>query len=101
VATRPLQVRCQDPNQLGLVLGPHLRGDHFGGLPFLILDGQFAHRTRPLHVAGPAGVGVGVEAAMEVLVAGSTRGGAGSRSTSRSSPTGSRCALRSSPPSWW
>jgi ribonuclease BN (tRNA processing enzyme) len=29
--------------------------DHFGGLPFLILDGQFTGRTIPLLVAGPAG----------------------------------------------
>jgi hypothetical protein len=50
-------------------------GDAFGsgGLPFLVLDGQFARRTRPLHVAGPAGVGERVQAAMEVLVPGSTQ----------------------------
>ena len=51
----------------------HLHGDHFGGLPFLILDGQFSRRTRPLVVAGPPGVGPRVEAAMEVLFPGSTR----------------------------
>jgi ribonuclease BN (tRNA processing enzyme) len=62
-----------DPNQIRLVLVSHLHGDHFGGLPFLILDGQFAHRTRPLHVAGPAGVGERVQAAMEVLFPGSTQ----------------------------
>jgi ribonuclease BN (tRNA processing enzyme) len=33
----------------------HLHGDHFGGLPFLILDGQFSGRTEPLTVAGPPG----------------------------------------------
>jgi ribonuclease BN (tRNA processing enzyme) len=44
-----------DPSQIGLVLVSHLHGDHFGGLPFLVLDGQLGHRTRPLHVAGPAG----------------------------------------------
>ena len=68
-----LKQQRQDPNQIGLVLVSHLHGDHFGGLPFLILDGQFAHRTRPLHVAGPAGVGERVQAAMEVLFPGSTR----------------------------
>jgi len=55
------------------VLVSHLHGDHFGGLPFLVLDGQFTRRTRPLHVAGPAGVAERVEAAMEVLFPGSTR----------------------------
>ena len=68
-----LKQQRQDPNQIGLVLVSHLHGDHFGGLPFLVLDGQFAHRTRPLHVAGPAGVGERVEAAMEVLFPGSTQ----------------------------
>ncbi len=70
-----LKQQRQDPNQIGLVLVSHLHGDHFGGLPFLILDGQFAHRTRPLHVAGPAGVGQRVQAAMEVLFPGSTQVG--------------------------
>jgi ribonuclease BN (tRNA processing enzyme) len=68
-----LKQQRQDPNQIGLVLVSHLHGDHFGGLPFLVLDGQFTHRTRPLHVAGPAGVGERVEAAMEVLFPGSTQ----------------------------
>jgi ribonuclease BN (tRNA processing enzyme) len=67
-----LKQQRQDPNRIGLVLVSHLHGDHFGGLPFLILDGQFGHRTRPLHVAGPAGVGERVQAAMEVLFPGST-----------------------------
>jgi ribonuclease BN (tRNA processing enzyme) len=67
-----LKQQRHDPNQIGLVLVSHLHGDHFGGLPFLILDGQFTHRTRPLHVAGPAGVGERVQAAMEVLFPGST-----------------------------
>jgi ribonuclease BN (tRNA processing enzyme) len=68
-----LKQQRHDPNQIRLVLVSHLHGDHFGGLPFLILDGQFAHRTRPLHVAGPAGVGERVQAAMEVLFPGSTQ----------------------------
>jgi ribonuclease BN (tRNA processing enzyme) len=67
-----LKQQHQDPNRIGLVLVSHLHGDHFGGLPFLVLDGQFAHRTRPLHVAGPARVGERVLAAMEVLFPGST-----------------------------
>jgi ribonuclease BN (tRNA processing enzyme) len=70
-----LKQQRQDPSQIGLVLVSHLHGDHFGGLPFLILDGQFAHRTRPLHVAGPAGVGERVQAAMEVLFPGSSQVG--------------------------
>lgn len=62
-----------EPAEIGWVLLTHLHGDHFGGLPFLILDGQFSRRTRPLVVAGPPGVRQRVEAAMEVLFPGSTR----------------------------
>lgn len=31
----------------------HLHGDHFGGIPFLVLEQHFRHRERPLVVAGP------------------------------------------------
>jgi ribonuclease BN (tRNA processing enzyme) len=62
-----------DPAGIGWVVVSHLHGDHFGGLPFLILEGQFSRRTRPLVVAGPPGVRQRVEAAMEVLFPGSTR----------------------------
>jgi ribonuclease BN (tRNA processing enzyme) len=60
-----------DPSGIGWVLLSHLHGDHFGGLPFLVLDGQFSRRTRPLVVAGPPGVRARVEAAMEVFFPGS------------------------------
>jgi ribonuclease BN (tRNA processing enzyme) len=44
-----------DPASIGWVVLSHLHGDHFGGLPWLILDGQFAKRKRPLVIAGPTG----------------------------------------------
>ncbi|MGH3665754.1 MAG: MBL fold metallo-hydrolase [Egibacteraceae bacterium] len=50
----------------------HLHGDHFGGLPLLILDGQFRRRDQPLHVAGPPGIGGRLTEAMEVLFPGSS-----------------------------
>lgn len=59
-----------DPSSIAWVLVTHLHGDHFGGLPFLILDGQFSRRTRPLTIAGPPGVEMRVKAAMEVLFPG-------------------------------
>ena len=62
-----------DPGEIDVVAVSHLHGDHFGGLPFLILDGQFARRTRPLVIAGPPGIRARVEAAMEVFFPGSTR----------------------------
>ena len=62
-----------EPGEIGWVLLTHLHGDHFGGLPFMVLDGQFGRRTRPLVVAGPPGTRVRVEAALEVFFPGSSR----------------------------
>jgi ribonuclease BN (tRNA processing enzyme) len=62
-----------DPQAIDTVILSHLHGDHFGGVPFLILDGQFKRRTRPLVVAGPSGVEARVREAMEVFFPGSTR----------------------------
>jgi ribonuclease BN (tRNA processing enzyme) len=62
-----------DPQAIDTVILSHLHGDHFGGVPFLILDGQFKRRTRPLLVAGPPGVEKRVREAMEVFFPGSTR----------------------------
>ncbi|HYY54205.1 MAG TPA: MBL fold metallo-hydrolase, partial [Candidatus Dormibacteraeota bacterium] len=45
-----------DPAMLDAIFVSHLHGDHFAGIPFLVLDGQLAHRTRPLVVAGPTEV---------------------------------------------
>jgi ribonuclease BN (tRNA processing enzyme) len=61
-----------DPGDVGWVALSHLHGDHFGGLPFLILDGQFRRRERPLVVAGPPGTRARLDAAMEVFFPGST-----------------------------
>ncbi len=60
-----------DPGQLGAVFVSHLHGDHFGGLPFLILDGQFSRRRQPLTVAGPPGTARRLYEAMEVCFPGS------------------------------
>jgi ribonuclease BN (tRNA processing enzyme) len=51
----------------GIVLS-HLHGDHFGGLPFLLLDAQFlAHRERPLLIAGPPGTRTRVDQLLEAF----------------------------------
>ena len=44
-----------DPRGISTILVSHLHGDHFGGLPFFVLDGQFRRRERPLLVVGPPG----------------------------------------------
>ena len=61
-----------DPNDIGAILITHLHGDHFGGIPFLILDGQFSRRSRGLLVAGPPGLTDRVIQAMEVFFPGSS-----------------------------
>ena len=67
-----LKAQGLNPQAVGAVAVTHLHGDHFGGLPFLILDGQFSHRTAPLLVAGPPGTRVRLTEAMETLFPGSS-----------------------------
>jgi ribonuclease BN (tRNA processing enzyme) len=57
-----------DPNRIDGIVLSHLHGDHFGGLPFLLLDGQFlSRREKPLLIAGPPGTRDRLHAAMEVF----------------------------------
>jgi ribonuclease BN (tRNA processing enzyme) len=74
-ATSLAALRAQgiDPQAVDVVAVTHLHGDHFGGLPFLILDGQFTRRTAPLRIVGPPGTGVRLAATMEALFPGSTQ----------------------------
>jgi ribonuclease BN (tRNA processing enzyme) len=63
-----------DPSLIDIILVTHLHGDHFGGLPFFLLDAQLVSgRTRPLEVAGPPGLESRIWDAMEVLFPGSSR----------------------------
>lgn len=62
-----------DPSKIDIILLSHLHGDHFGGIPFFILDAQFRRRTQSLIVAGPPGLKSRVHDAMEVLFPGSSR----------------------------
>src|SRR5690348_3663996 len=68
-----LKAQGLDPGEVDAVAVTHLHGDHFGGLPFLILDGQFSRRTRPLRVVGPPGMGDRLTRTMEALFPGSSR----------------------------
>jgi ribonuclease BN (tRNA processing enzyme) len=45
-----------DVANIDAVVLSHLHGDHFGGVPFLLMDACYnARRTKPLTIAGPAG----------------------------------------------
>ncbi len=62
-----------DPNRIGAIVISHLHADHFGGLPFFLLDAQLvSRRTRPLVVAGPRGVAARLAALMEASFPGSS-----------------------------
>lgn len=62
-----------DPNDLDFVLVSHLHGDHFGGIPYLILDAQLvSKRSRPLVLAGPPGLETRWSVLTEVSFPGAT-----------------------------
>jgi len=61
-----------DPNAIRTVLISHLHGDHFGGLPFMLLDAQFVSERRdPLTIAGPPTLGARLHALRETMFPGS------------------------------
>lgn len=70
VAMKRLGVRT---SSIDTILLSHLHGDHFGGLPFFILDAQYVSaRKKPLLVAGPPGLEARVREAIEVFYPGSS-----------------------------
>jgi ribonuclease BN (tRNA processing enzyme) len=69
-----LKARSVDLNAIEGVLLSHLHGDHFGALPFLLLEYQFhSGRKRPLTIAGPPGTRERLNAACEVFFPRSSR----------------------------
>lgn len=66
------------PADIGAVVVSHLHGDHFGGIPYLLLEGKYLSRRRqPLTLVGPAALQQRVEAALNALYPGVLEGGLG------------------------
>ena len=62
-----------DRNAIGLIVVTHFHGDHFGGIPYFMLDAQFfSKRTQPLIIAGPEGLAEWYERVMEATFPGSS-----------------------------
>jgi ribonuclease BN (tRNA processing enzyme) len=63
-----------DPNTIDAIILSHLHGDHFGGIPFLLLQGQFLKgREQPLLLAGPPGSARRINALVEACFPGATK----------------------------
>lgn len=61
------------PNDIELILISHLHGDHFGGLPFFMLDAQLhSKRRETLTIVGPQGTKQRLNDAMEIMFPGSS-----------------------------
>jgi ribonuclease BN (tRNA processing enzyme) len=61
------------PSSIDTILITHLHADHFGGLPFFILNEQFSKRRSPLTIAGPPGLSRRLPEAMDVFFPGSSK----------------------------
>ncbi len=73
-AFHALKLAAVDPNRIDTLLITHFHGDHFGGLPYFLLDAQFvSHRTLPLTIVGPPGLQARVEALLEACYPGFIR----------------------------
>lgn len=58
------------PDDPDAIVVSHFHGDHFGGVPYLLVDMSVHGRTRPLLLAGPPGVRERATAALEALYPG-------------------------------
>lgn len=62
-----------DRNAIGSIVITHFHADHFGGIPFFILDAQFfSKRREPLTIVGPPGLDQWYERVMEISFPGSS-----------------------------
>jgi ribonuclease BN (tRNA processing enzyme) len=63
-----------DRNAISIIVITHFHADHFGGIPFFILDAQFfSKRREPLTIIGPVGLPAWHERVMETSFPGSSK----------------------------
>ena len=63
-----------DRNAIALIVITHFHADHFGGIPFFILDAQFfSKRREPLTIVGPVGLKDWYGRVMETAFPGSSQ----------------------------
>ena len=66
-----LRAQQLDPCRVDAIALTHLHGDHFGGVPFLLMHAHYAAgRTRPLTIVGPTGTADAVARAHDILFPG-------------------------------
>lgn len=71
IALRKYQVVYDD---IDLIFVTNFHGDHFGGIPYLVIDAQLNHkRTRPLVICGPEGIKAKFIEVMEATFSGSSK----------------------------
>jgi len=56
-----------DAEAIDAIAISHLHGDHFGGIPYLVIEQHFAGRTAPLTVGGPRALAERLRAAESAL----------------------------------
>jgi ribonuclease BN (tRNA processing enzyme) len=62
-----------DTNDIDAIVVSHLHGDHFGGIPALLLHAQFvAKRQKPLLLVGPSGLKARIAEMLDLFFPGST-----------------------------
>ena len=63
-----------DPNRISHIFLSHLHGDHFGGIPFFLVDAQLiSKREAPLAIVGPVGTKERILNLMEIFFPGSSK----------------------------